>query len=180
METAALNIAMSEFLQERDEGYKSKDMERGNLQEGEAIKALSNHTGISFDNIEDDQVFLTKGVLGATPDGLQYDGFDIKSCAEVKNPKDTTHMRYLSGIRTQDDLLKICPDYYWQAQCGLAVTNAETYHWASYHNGYIDSCKLVYVAVKPNMKHISMLKIRAERIMLRVPEIIESIKNNFE
>lgn len=176
METAALQIAMSKFILERDEGYKSPDMERGNIQEGEAINALSELTGIEFDSTGIGQQFLTKGDLGVTPDGIEYSGFDIVSCAEAKNPKDTTHMRYLFNLKDQDDLLRVCPEYYWQAQSGLYVTGAKIYHWVSYHNGFIPECRLVYIPVTPNQEHIDMLVLRAARIMGRVPMIIDDIK----
>ena len=182
MESVAREIAMYDFIESRDEGYKSEDMERGNEQEGEAVAALSEHTGVYFTDIEDSQKFLTKGNLGATPDGVEYDGFNIKSCAEVKNPKDTTHMKYLYLVHDTKSLLETQPLYYWQAQCGLFVTGAETYHWASYHNNFIESCRLVYVPVVRNDEHIKMLIKRADRVIKRAgvikSEIISDINSH--
>ena len=180
METAAERVAMNAFFSQRDEGFKSKDMERGNIQEGEAVLALQEKLGIEFENTLDNQSFLTRDFLGVTPDAIQFgDNFNIVSCSEVKNPKDTTHMRYLARIKTQEDMLKECPDYYWQAQTGLYVTQAEVYHWASYHNGAEPKYRLVYCPIEPNEEHIKILRIRAERIAERVPEIIEDIKNRY-
>ena len=171
MESVAREIAMADFIESRDEGYKSEDMERGQEQEGEAINALTNHTGINFTAIEDGQKFLTNGNLGVTPDGVEYDGFNIKSCAEVKNPKDTTHIKYLYFIHDDKSLLSTQPLYYWQAQCGLFVTGAKIYHWASYHNNFIESCRLVYVPVVRNDEHIAMLITRADRVIKRADVI---------
>ena len=178
MESVAREIAMSEFIINRDEGIKTKDMERGHLQESESVQTLSKFLKIEFDNKGDDQSFLTKGNLGVTPDAIEYKGFDIKSCLEMKNPKDTTHMKYLTELRTQDDLLRVCPEYYWQAQCGLYVTDAETYHWSSYHNGFGEGYQVVYVPVAPAKEHINILIDRAERVMKRVPEIIQKIEED--
>lgn len=175
MESVAREIAMSCFIKQRDEGFKSKDMERGNAQEGEAIKNLEAITGVKFEATEEGQKFLTLDCLGVTPDGVELDGFNYKSCAEVKNPKDTTHMKYLSELRSAEDILRVVPEYYWQAQCGLHVTGAETYHWASYHSGFDEKYQLVYLPVKPNPLHIEMLVERSERVLARVPEIIKSI-----
>ena len=171
MESVAREIAMTYFIESRDESYKSLDMERGQEQEGEAINALVNHAGINFTAIDDGQKFLTNGNLGATPDGVEYDGFEIRSCAEVKNPKDTTHMKYLLMVHDEKTLLNVEPSYYWQAQCGLHVTGAKTYHWASYHNGFIENCRLVYVSIQRNDEHIDMLIERSERVMKRAGEI---------
>jgi hypothetical protein len=173
MESVAREIAMNDFVESRDESYKSEDMEHGNDCEGEAVIALSKHTGIEFTAIEDGQQFLTKGNLGVTPDGTEYDGFNIKSCAEVKCPLDKNHMKYLYLIHDQESLLKVMPLYYWQAQCGLAVTGAETYHWASYHNNFIESCRLVYVPITRNEEHIDMLIKRADRVIKRA-EVIKA------
>ena len=180
MESVAREIAMAQFLDERDEQYQSEDMERGNIQEREAIIALSEHLGVEFFDTEDDQTFFTKGSLGVTPDGVQYDSdFNVEACGEVKNPKDTSHMYYLLMINSQDDLLRLKPEYYWQAQAGLAVTGAKSYHWASYHNGFRMPYRLVYVHITPNLEHIRALEIRAARVAARVPEIVDWIKRLF-
>ena len=171
MGSVAREIAMNDFIESRDEGYKSEDMERGNEQEGEAIIALSKHIGVSFTDIEDGQKFLTSGNLGVTPDGIEHDGFNIESCAEVKNPTDTTHMKYLHLVHDAESLLRVRPLYYWQAQCGLFVTGAKKYHWASHHNKFIESCRLVYVSIERNDEHIDMLIKRAERVISRAVDI---------
>lgn len=181
MQTTALQVAMAEFIDLRDESYKSLDMERGNVQEGEAVLALAEETGVDFTHTSHEQIFLTDGDLGVTADGVEYgDNFGIRSCAEVKCPLDKTHMKYLALIGNQADLLKVMPNYYWQAQCGLAVTGADTYHWASYHNGFKEGYNLVYVPIKPNLEHINMLRTRAARVMEQVPLIIKDIKTRFK
>jgi len=179
MESVAREIAMSKFIKERDESYKSVDMERGNIQEGEAIIKLQDITGREFSNTNEDQIFLSDDCLGVTPDGIEYDGFDIVSCAEVKAPKDTTHMKYLSLIKDERSFREVVPIYYWQAQCGLAVTGAESYHWLSYHNGFDDDYQAVYLEVKPNKYHIDLLRIRAKRVLDAVPVIVDDIINRY-
>lgn len=183
MESVAREIAMESFKKTKDDGFKSVDMERGDQQEGAAVAALSAFLDVDFLNTELDQIFLSDGCLGVTPDGIEYDGFNIKSCAEVKNPKDTTHMKYLQLLKDQGDILSVCPIYYWQAQCGLSVTGSEIYHWASYHDefeypGYEDESKLVYVPIYPVDDHIKILKTRADKVLKRAPFIVEEILAN--
>lgn len=173
MFSVALELAMAEFIEHRDEGIKTLDMERGNIQEFEAILALEFITGIEFANIGENQSFLSQGCIGVTPDGIEYNGFNINSCAEVKNPKDTTHMRYLVTINSQDDMLKNKPEYYWQAQAGLYVTDAHTYHWMSYHNQFADGLKSKYIAITPVADHIEILVERSERVVEKAKHIAE-------
>jgi len=180
MESVAREIAMSQFIDERDEGYTSQDMERGNLQEGEAAAELGKFLGIEFTDTEEGQQFHTKGSLGVTPDGVEItDDFAYESCAELKNPKDKTHMKYLSMLSSEADMLKVQPEYYWQAQCGLYVTGAKTYHWMSYHKGFKEAYRKVYIPIKPNPQHIAMLVERADRVLERVPFIVEEIKAKY-
>jgi len=180
MFTVALEIAMADFIEQRDEGVKTLDMERGNIQEGEAISVLESITGVEFTNTVENQLFLSRGCLGVTPDGIEYNGFDINSCAEVKNPKDTTHMRYLVTINDQDDMLKYKPEYYWQAQAGLYVANAYAYHWMSYHNQFSDGLKSKYIRVTPVPEHIEILVDRAERVIEKAKQIAEFLNDNVE
>ncbi len=181
MFSVALEIAMYSFIETKDEGITTPDMERGNENELEAIFKLSEYIETEFINTGDDQAFFTRDSLGVTPDGVEYgDSFDIVSCAEVKCPKDTTHMRYLYQLRNQKDLLKYKPEYYWQAQCGLYVTGADIYHWASYHDGFMSGYQLVYIPVYPVREHIEILAERAEKVLTKVPAIIEHVKENIK
>lgn len=180
MESVAREMAMNQFIEVKDTGYKSEDMERGDIQEGEAVARLSAYLNVDFKNTTTEQIFLSDGDLGVTPDAIEYSGFTITSCGEVKNPNDDNHMRYLHLIKNQADLLAVRPVYYWQAQCGLAVTGAKIYHWASYHNGFDPEYRLVYVPVVANNEHISMLKQRASRVLKRVPDIVAEIRQDRE
>jgi len=182
MWSVAREIAMSKFIDHRDEHIKTQDMERGNIQEGEAVAYLEGLTGVKFSNTEDQQSFMTRNSLGVTPDGLQMDGFNVVSCAEVKNPKDTTHMKYLHLIHNQDDLLEVVPEYYWQCQTGLYVTECEKYHWLSYHKEFtkMGDYRGVYVCVEPVQEDIDMLVERSERVLAAVPGIVESILSGGE
>lgn len=177
MESVAREIAMGDFITER-ENYVSDDMENGNQYEGEAVQKLIEKTGIYFSNTGDDQLFFSKGNLGVTPDGVYYDGFDISACAEVKCPKDTTHMKYLVGAKMGLSLLQIEPKYYWQAQTGLYVTGAKVYHWESYHPNFIGPFNLVYCRVEPNQEHINLLISRAEKVIERAAQIKDTILRN--
>ena len=179
MESVAREIAMGEFIDER-ENYVSDDMENGNLYEIEAVQKLSNLVNKDFSNVGDKQLFFSKGNIGVTPDGIYYDGFDIDECAEVKCPKDTTHMRYLVGIKSGLTLLQIEPKYYWQAQVGLYVTGANIYNWGSYHRNFIDPYNMIYLKIKPNIDHINLLVDRSEKVIERAKEIVKLINEENE
>jgi len=177
MFAVALEIAMFSFVEERDDGIVTADMKNGNDTELEAVSKLSDRTGIDFVNTGEEQAFFSRGSLGVTPDAVEYgEDFKIKSCGEVKCPKDTTHMGYLYRLHNQSDLLRYKPEYYWQAQCGLHVTGAEVYHWASYHNGFIPKCQLVYIPIEPVAEHIEILVYRSDKVLAKVPDIIEKIQ----
>ena len=179
MESVAREIAMGEFISDRD-NYVSDDMENGNLYEAEAVLNLSNIVTKNFSNTGDRQLFFSKGNIGATPDGVFYEGFDISECAEVKCPKDTTHMRYLVGFKSGLTLLQIEPKYYWQAQAGLYVTGAKAYNWASYHRNFIEPYKMIYQKIEPDHEHIEILIERSEKVLTRAKDIIELINASNE
>ncbi len=175
MESVAIEMSMSQFVEIDEDEYLSEDMRRGNDQEAAAVAALSRHIGVEFTSTGEDQQFLSIDNIGVTPDGVEYDGFNIKSCAEVKAPKAETHMKYLYRLTTQESLLKYVPEYYWQCQTGLAVTGADVYHFAAYNARFKGKYQLVYIPVVPVQEHIDILKERAERVVDAVPGIVETI-----
>lgn len=102
-------------------------MERGTEMEGEAREAYEltqdvtvQPAGICFLNHE--------CRVGASPDGLIYEGRDLVGGLELKCPKSGTHVSYLVGDVVPDD-------YRHQVQGCLYVTGAAWWDFMSYYPG---------------------------------------------
>jgi len=178
MITLATEIAVQEFISSTPENFTSNAMDLGNELEGHAVDLLSDRIGKKIDNVGDHQSFFHRGALSATPDGCVYSGFDIMELAEVKCLQITSHSKFLSLVKDQDDLLAHFPEYYWQTQCQLAVTGAKLVHFQSYSPYFSNGYNLVYIEVKPNLEHIDILNSRAETVLELVPGIRQQIIDN--
>lgn len=183
MEQYAMELAYNHILKcsnplDLGGSFRSSSMERGARLEAEAIMALERKVDITFSNIGENQSFLYNDALflGVTPDGIESEGFEIKSLAEVKAPDKYTHGKYLYKIRTQDDLLKIESKYYWQIQAGLLASGAPLYHFASYFRADNPKFRLMYLKVHPNKEHQDLIIKRAAKVRERMGEITREIQ----
>ena len=101
-------------------------MERGTELEPEARGAFTIITGV--DVIQVGLCITDDGRVGASPDGLIYDGDALVAGLELKCPGMRKHMEYLIG--------GVCPDEYVpQVQGGMWVTGASTWWFVSYYPG---------------------------------------------
>lgn len=142
----------------------SRHIETGREREAFAIQTFAERTGLEPYLTGGSQRFAVSscGNYGGTPDGLIGENAGL----EAKSPKYTTHHRYLSRIKTADDLLDECPDYYWQCQGGMELTGRDLWYWISYHPDMKnDRHKLLVVEVKRDEQAIAMLK---ERLLLAI------------
>jgi hypothetical protein len=108
-----------------EKNFSSRDMEHGNLYEGEAISAYEMITGFKIQHggfFTDDNQFY-----GASPDVRIYDGDKLVGVAEIKCPQVPTHIEYFM----MGD--KINPAYMQQVQGHLLVTGCDWCDWFSYH-----------------------------------------------
>lgn len=108
------------------------DMQRGIDLEPVAIQEFCDLTGI---------VGSTPGFIvyndycGGSPDFLGFEG-EAKVGAEIKCPKQHTHVKYVTKINSIKDLRSINKDYYWQVISIMLFTNTDTWYWISYHPSF--------------------------------------------
>lgn len=172
----AREIAKHQLVTEPEETFRGYDMERGNEQEHLAVEAFEKVSGLSFDFTGDEQEFLNLDYLGLTPDGAHYDDlFMIDQGLEVKCPKQDIHMKNLHLLKTQDDLLREYPAYYWQCMTGLAVTTAHTWNFATYNGTFKEGYQVVHLEVKPVQKHIDILLKRSQAVIEKSREILKEV-----
>jgi hypothetical protein len=175
MESYAMDIARAYFIDEKEETYQSEAMKNGSLNEINAVIAAEEYLGVDFEATLDDQQFFRLENIGLTPDGILFDDLLLpKEGLEVKNPTQKVHFFNLYKIKTQDDLLKHYPEYYWQCMAGLLVTGAKKWHWFS-HNETFGPYKLVHVEVLPIQKRMDLLLKRSELVVKRSKEIVEEL-----
>jgi len=173
----AMEIAMNHFVETVEEGYKNEAMVNGEINEMASVAAAERYLGFEFDNTGDDQDFYKLDDIGLTPDGVKYNESFLLECGlEVKSPTQKVHFYNVNNIKTQEDLLKYHPVYYWQCMAGLAVTGVNTWHWFSHNDSFIDKMKLVYVKVEPIEEQIEILLRRAKIVKGLSNDIIEKLK----
>jgi len=181
METYAMEIAKAHFVEESEEGYQSDSMRNGVINEIDAVVAAEKYLGVEFEFTLDDQQFFKSENIGLTPDGILSNELLLpKEGLEVKNPIQKTHFFNILNIKTQEDLLKHYPEYYWQDMTGLAVTGADKWHWFSHNESFIEELRLVYVEVTPVKEHIDILRKRSKLVMDRVGEIVDLVRSSYE
>lgn len=105
------------------DGFINYEMQWGMDNEPSAVQAFMEKTGLTVDNHGHEQLFIELNEhAGGTPDGL----IENISGLEIKCPKSTTHIGYW-GIKNGQDLKEKCPNYYWQVQGCMLIT--ERYEW---------------------------------------------------
>ncbi|TYP71519.1 lambda exonuclease family protein [Aquimarina intermedia] len=156
-ETYAMEKAI-ETLTIKEEGYTNDIMQRGNELEIDAMHEFMRITGLEVTKFGADQEFLTIGKhVGCTPDGI------IKGLAGVegKAPNSKTHFNYLTTIKNQNDLKKVCKDYYWQCQGGMYVANLPLWYFFSYDPRFKNPAHQMHIIkVHRNDEDIEKLKPR--------------------
>lgn len=112
---------------------------------------------------------------GCSPDGIIE---EKNKMIEIKCPLDpTNHIRHMM-IANAQELKEQKPEYYWQIQMSLAVTDCISCYFISYHEDFEDKLKMMVLNILPNKTDIELLKTRiAEAVKLK-KEIIEKIKSN--
>lgn len=121
--------------QPAEDGFVSKDMQRGIELEPEAVGAYQ----LATDSLVMPCGFVTRNDLpvGCSPDGvIDSVGDQIIGGLEVKCPKSTTHLSYLRNPG------KVPADYWWQIVHSLFVTGAEWWDFASFDPRFPESSRL--------------------------------------
>lgn len=84
--------------------------------------------------------------FASSPDGLILDDGVVEGTIEIKCPKPSTYLEYLSEIKDADSLLNVNPEYYWQCISHIAVTSAQ---WCDF---------IVYCPYNQQPMHIVRIK----------------------
>lgn len=103
----------------------SKAMRIGTEREAEARDL---YVEISGNNIEECGCIPHPSIEGfaSSPDGLVKSSADTTiGTLEIKCPKPSTYLEYLSGVHSAADLKSVNATYYWQCMSHLAVTGAD-------------------------------------------------------
>jgi len=158
------------------DGFVSWDMRWGIDNELGAIKEFERATGIKITHTGVNQEFITIGNnIGGTPDGL----INTDSGAEIKCPKSTTHFTYLE-IHTQEDLKRVCADYYWQIQGLLFITGRKSWYFISYDPRYKnEKQRLHFIKVKPKLADQVFLYGRLEMAISYRDYLLLKMQMNF-
>ncbi len=164
---------LTEFL---DEGFVTKDMQWGIDHELEAIEEFEKRTNFKVSKTGINQELITLGKnIGGTPDGL----IGKDSGTEVKCPKSTTHFKYLN-IANQDNLKKICADYYWQIQGLLYITGRKSWYFISYDPRFKSKAQqLHFIEVKPNKEDQKFLSDRLTLAIFYRDFLLEKVNMEF-
>lgn len=115
------------------DGSNNPHMINGNDREIEAVELLIDETGLPFDKTGDDQIHISVGGIGATPDGIMYDDMDlIVTGCEIKCRSPLHHARQLL-INDNKTLREHDFDRYAQIQVAIEVTGADDWYSVSYN-----------------------------------------------
>ncbi|MBX2835054.1 MAG: YqaJ viral recombinase family protein [Micavibrio sp.] len=159
-------VAANRITNRPDEGYLSYDMQRGQLEEGEAIKEYARlhagDTGVQQCGfvINDDLGFN----FGMSPDGLVGD----KGLIEVKS-RNQKHQ--LSTIASHAKDGEIPDEFIMQIQSALFISKREWCDFISYSNGF---CMAVY-RVFP----IPQYQVKIKEAVYQAEEKIKALTNVF-
>lgn len=135
----------------------------GEEREVECIELLSDRLGVEFCNIGEEQIHLSVDDLGATPDGIVYNEFDlIETGAEVKC-KTIKHHAEMLLVRNQEQLRRDHLDYYTQTQTQIEVTGASVWHFACYNpHGIRPEHRLHHLEIAKDAEFLGVMRERLE------------------
>jgi hypothetical protein len=126
--TTYMHTIIAEILSgEKEDSFKSFDMEEGNRRESESRDMYSFITGNEVKEVgivyQDET-----GKVSCSPDGLIYDGDKLIKGLELKNPKRSTHVGYMIGNK--------CPTKYVpQVQASMYMCEVDEWDFCSYVPG---------------------------------------------
>ena len=142
------------------EDFESKDIDRGNLLEDEAIEAFE----AEFFTPVTRPGFLVHPEIeffGGIPDGVTAQfGLDTK-CPNQKNHNDNL----IEGMQLSD--------YKHQLQSYMAITGLDTWYLVSYNPDFPDNLKLAVAKMERDQEYIDKL---LERVKLFYPIVLEEVE----
>ena len=149
---------------EREESYKSSDMQWGN--DYEAVARLTYKLNNPDKKVRDCGIFLhDKIACGASPDGL----VDEDGTIEIKCPKTATHIQTLKSG-------KLPTQYFWQVQGQLLVTGRKWCDFISYDPRLPENASYICIRVERDEVAIARLAESVDSFMKQVASDTELLK----
>ena len=149
---------------EREEGYKSSDMQWGN--DYEAVARLTYKLNNPDKNVRECGIFSPDDIqCGASPDGLVDDDGTI----EIKCPKTATHIQTLKSG-------KLPTQYYWQVQGQLWVTGRKWCDFISYDPRLPENASYICIRVERDDVKIELLEDAVKDFMQQVKDDTKLLK----
>lgn len=113
--------------------------------------------------------------FASSPDGLVLEDGVVEGTIEIKCPKPSTYLEYLSEIKDADSLLSVNPEYYWQCMSHIAVSSARWCDFITYCPYNRDPIHIV--RIKRDEDAIKKLHDRAQSAISYVQDKINGINN---
>lgn len=76
---------------------------------------------------------VSVSALGSSPDGVVWTASEGRGALEIKCPTADTFFKYATGVKDNESLKKVCPEYYWQCQCHMLVLGVGWCDFVVYH-----------------------------------------------
>ena len=105
-------------------------------------------------------------VAGASPDGLIGDDGGL----EIKCPERATHLRYLLSAGEP-------PEYTWQIQGGMWVTNRKWWDFVSYNPDFPDHLQLIVRRIPRDQQKIAKLSAEVAKFLGEVHDEFDRVAN---
>jgi hypothetical protein len=146
------------------EGFTTPAMRQGIEREPFARMAYESRTGELVEQVG----FCRHEEIdaGASPDGLIGDDGGL----EIKCPERSAHLRYLQqGMEP--------PEYTWQIQGGLWITERAWWDFVSYNPDFPEHLQLIVRRIKRNEEAIKKLAVAVSAFLAEVDAEVERIQN---
>ena len=118
---------------------------------------------------------------GVSPDGIvEADNFIVLESygIEIKCPESQSQYAKYLTIKTAEDLKRIKPEYYWQIQFCMLITEVKEWRFITYHSDF-KNLSMIEIPVYWNTTDIDFLDERIKQANLMLDSKLEQIKNNW-
>lgn len=172
---------IAHLLAPKEPDYYNSKMEHGNDTEPQAVIAFAEKFNMDINS--DGFIYTSVGGFvffwdddydaGGTPDVILNDKDAI---VEVKCPDSKQHLRYML-MKSVDDFIKTCPDYYNQMQQNMWLCNKRRGYFVSFDDRFYDKSHHLFILEIPRSDiHIDLLKNKLLKAKTVKGSILSSIK----
>jgi len=171
-----IDECVADIQAEPEPDYYSASMNHGNETEPQAVIRYAKENGLDI-NSEDfiytsigGFVFFTdaEGWSGGTPDIILKDRI-----VEIKCPDSKTHVKY-RRMKTVEDVINVCPDYYSQMQYNMFLTERYKCDFVSFDDRFFDEKKqYICIEIPYDESHVKLIQ---EKVLLANKRKVELLK----